>query len=230
MNATHVALALLSGILPSLLWLWFWLREDNLHPEPRSRIAKTFFAGIISVLVVLPIQIYISNITNDGSSTQYLLWAFTEEFIKFAAAFIVALSTDIIDEPIDILIYMITVALGFAAIENSLFILKPLAQGDIARSIVTTNLRFIGASLLHIVSSASIGLCIALSYYESLKIKYIAIITGLILATALHTSFNLFIIRASAIETIKIFGIVWCAVVILMFLFEKVKTIKPHYV
>lgn len=230
MNATHVALALLSGILPSLLWLWFWLREDNLHPEPRSRIAKTFLAGVLSVFIVLPIQIYISNITSDGSSTQYLLWAFTEEFLKFGAAFIVALSTDIIDEPIDILIYMITVALGFAAIENSLFILKPLAQGDITSSIITTNLRFVGASLLHIVSSASIGLCIALAYYESTKIKYVAIITGLILATALHTSFNLFIIRASALQTIKIFALVWCAVVILMFLFEKVKTIKPHYV
>lgn len=230
MNATHVALALLSGLLPSLLWLWFWLREDNLHPEPRGRIAKTFLVGILSVIIVLPIQIYISSITADGSSTQYLLWAFTEEFLKFAGAFLVALSTDIIDEPIDIVIYMITVALGFAAIENALFILKPLVQGDIVRSIVTTNLRFIGASLLHIVSSASVGLCIALAYYENSKIKHIAVITGLILATALHTAFNLFIIRASALGTIKIFGVVWCAVVILMFLFEKVKTIKPHYV
>lgn len=230
MNATHVALALLSGLLPSLLWLWFWLREDNLHPEPRGRIAKTFLVGVLSVIIVLPIQVYISSITADGSSTQYLLWAFTEEFLKFSGAFLVALSTDIIDEPIDIVIYMITVALGFAAIENALFILKPLVQGDIVRSIITTNLRFIGASLLHIVSSASIGLCIALAYYENSKVKHIAVVTGLILATALHTAFNLFIIRASALGTIKIFGVVWCAVVILMFLFEKVKTIKPHYV
>ena len=230
MNVTVVSIALLSGILPALLWLWFWLREDHLHPEPRSRVAKTFLAGVLTVAVILPLQILISNFTSQGSPEQYLLWAFTEEFMKFAAAFIVALSTDIMDEPIDALIYMITAALGFSALENALFVLKPLADGNILGSIVTTNMRFIGASLLHIVASASVGLCIALAFYESSKIKVLAIITGLILATALHTAFNLFIIKTSAMETIKIFGFVWLAVVILMFLFEKVKTIKPHYV
>lgn len=230
MNVTAVALALLSGVLPALLWLWFWLREDNLHPEPRSRVAKTFLAGILSVAVVLPIQIYISDLTGKGSSTQYLLWAFTEEFMKFGAAFLIALSTDIIDEPIDTIIYMITAALGFSAIENTLFILKPIMEGSLMNTIITTNLRFIGASLLHIVSSASVGLCIALAFYEGKNIKHIAVFTGLILATALHTAFNLFIIRASAFGTLKIFGMVWLAVVILMLLFEKVKTIKPHYV
>lgn len=230
MNFTAIALALLSGILPALLWLWFWLREDNLHPEPRSRVAKTFFAGMLSVVIVLPIQIYISSITGKGTSEQYLLWAFTEEFLKFAVAFLVALSTDIMDEPIDAVIYMITASLGFAAVENTLFILNPLLQGDFVRSIVTTNLRFIGATLLHVVSSASIGLCVALAFYESSKIKHAAVITGLILATALHTAFNLFIIRTSAFGTLKVFFFVWLAVVILMLLFEKVKTIKPHYV
>jgi RsiW-degrading membrane proteinase PrsW (M82 family) len=230
MNFTAITLALLSGILPALLWLWFWLREDNLHPEPRSRVAKTFFAGMLSVVIVLPIQIYISSVTGKGTSEQYLLWAFTEESLKFAVAFLVALSTDIMDEPIDAVIYMITASLGFAAVENTLFILNPLLQGDFVRSIVTTNLRFIGATLLHVVSSASIGLCVALAFYESSKIKHAAVITGLILATALHTAFNLFIIRASAFGTLKVFFFVWLAVVILMLLFEKVKTIKPHYV
>lgn len=230
MNATHVALALLSGILPALLWLWFWLREDNLHPEPRSRLAKTFLAGLFSVVIVLPLQMFIANKTMQGSSEQYLLWAFVEEFMKFGAAFLVALSTDIMDEPIDAVIYMITAALGFSAIENALFILKPLMDGSVASVIVTTNLRFMGASLLHIASSASIGLCLALSFYESPKVKHLAMVTGLILATALHTAFNLFIIRTSGLGTFKIFGVVWLGVVLLMYLFEKVKTIKPHYV
>lgn len=230
MNPTHIALALISGVLPALLWLWFWLREDNLHPEPRNRIAKTFLAGLFSVAIVLPLQMFIANKTNTGSSEQYLLWAFIEEFMKFAAAFIVALSTDIMDEPIDAVIYMITAALGFSAIENALFILKPLADGNITGLIVTTNLRFIGASLLHIASSASIGLCIALAFYENSKMKHLAILTGLILATALHTAFNLFIIKTSGLETFKVFGVVWLGVVLLMYLFEKVKTIKPHYV
>lgn len=230
MNVSHIVFALLSGILPALLWLWFWLREDNLHPEPRSTLTRTFVAGISAVFIVLPLQIYITHITGKNSPEQYVLWAFTEEILKFSAAFFVAIVTDVMDEPIDALIYMITAALGFAALENTLFILNPLMEGDIVRSIITTNLRFIGATLLHVVSSASVGLCIALSYYHSTKIKFLSIIAGLILATVLHTAFNLFIIKASALETLRIFGFVWLAVVILMLLFEKVKTIKPHHV
>ncbi len=226
---TQIFYAILSGLLPALLWLWFWLREDNLHPEPRERVMKTFIAGICVVLFVLPVQMFFSS-TIDHESSKYLIWAFTEEFFKFLAAWIVAISTDVMDEPIDAVIYMITVALGFAAIENTLFVLKPIFEGDLIRSIVTTNLRFIGATLLHVVSSASVGLCIAMAFYHSRETRRIALISGLILATALHTAFNLFIIKTSTDETLRIFSAVWIAVVILLFLFEKVKTITPNHV
>lgn len=226
---TQIFYAILSGLLPALLWLWFWLREDNLHPEPRERVMKTFIAGMCVVLFVLPVQVFFSN-TVDHESGKYLMWAFTEEAFKLIAAWIFAISTDVMDEPIDAVIYMITVALGFAAIENTLFILKPIFEGDIIRSIVTTNLRFIGATLLHVVSSASVGLCIAMAYYHSRETRRIALVTGLILATALHTAFNLFIIKTSTNDTLRIFSAVWVAVVILLFLFEKVKTISPNHV
>lgn len=226
---TQIFYAILSGLLPALLWLWFWLREDNLHPEPRERVMKTFIAGICVVLFVLPVQMFFSS-TIDHESSKYLVWAFSEEFFKFLAAWIVAISTDVMDEPIDAVIYMITVALGFAAIENTLFVLKPIFEGDLVRSIVTTNLRFIGATLLHVVSSASVGLCIAMAFYHNRETRRIALVSGLILATALHTAFNLFIIKASTDDTLRIFSAVWIAVVILLFLFEKVKTITPNHV
>ncbi len=226
---TQIFYAILSGLLPALLWLWFWLREDNLHPEPRERVMKTFIAGICVVLFVLPVQMFFSS-TIDHESSKYLVWAFSEEFFKFLAAWIVAISTDVMDEPIDAVIYMITVALGFAAVENTLFVLKPIFEGDLIRSIVTTNLRFIGATLLHVVSSASVGLCIAMAFYHNRETRRIALVSGLILATALHTAFNLFIIKTSTDETLRIFSAVWIAVVILLFLFEKVKTITPNHV
>lgn len=226
---TQIFYAILSGLLPALLWLWFWLREDNLHPEPRERVMKTFIAGVCVVLFVLPVQMFFSS-TIDHESSKYLIWAFAEELFKFLAAWIVAISTDVMDEPIDAVIYMITAALGFAAIENTLFILKPIFDGDIVRTIVTTNLRFIGATLLHVVSSASVGLCIAMAFYHNRETRRIALVSGLILATALHTAFNLFIIRTSTDDTLRIFSAVWIAVVILLFLFEKVKTITPNHV
>lgn len=226
MDLTTIVYALLSGILPALLWLWFWLKEDNLHPEPRSLIALSFIGGAVVVVLAIILEKYISDIVAD-TTTKYIIWAAIEEIVKFVAVSVIALRSRNMDEPIDAMIYCITVALGFAAIENALFILSSLDTGDITRSIVTGNMRFIGATLVHVISSASIGFMIGISYYKNALIKAIALLTGIILSIVLHASFNLSIINSTAINTLKVFGWVWIAVVILIILFEEVKGIKP---
>ncbi|MEK7184948.1 MAG: PrsW family glutamic-type intramembrane protease, partial [Patescibacteria group bacterium] len=144
--------ALLAGILPTLLWLWFWLREDNLNPEPRSIIAISFILGIAVVPLAIIFEKYASDLIIT-ESYKYILWAGIEEICKFIAVLIIIIKSKNVDEPIDIMIYSITVALGFAALENTLFILSPIQNGDILRGIITGNMRFIGATLVHIVSS-----------------------------------------------------------------------------
>ena len=48
--------AFFGGLLPAALWLWFWLKEDSVHPEPRGLIVVTFIAGMLAVAFVLPLQ------------------------------------------------------------------------------------------------------------------------------------------------------------------------------
>ncbi len=72
-----LALALLGGIIPSLVWLWFWLKEDNAQPEPKGIIATIFFVGMLAVIFVVPIQKLIqSHITTY--ELQVVLWASME--------------------------------------------------------------------------------------------------------------------------------------------------------
>lgn len=221
--------ALLAGILPSLLWLWFWLREDNLHPEPRFLISICFVAGMISVILAIFLEKYAADVISD-QTYRYIVWAAIEEICKFIVVAIVALDSKYMDEPIDAMIYCITVALGFAALENVLFIVTPFHSGDIVKGIVTGDMRFIGASLVHTVSTALIGFMIGLAYYKNVLIKSIAVIIGVILATVLHAGFNLSIIDETVTNTLKVFGWVWIAVVILIVLFEEIKGIKQNSV
>lgn len=226
MYPTTIVYALLSGILPALLWVWFWLKEDNLNPEPKSLIIGSFAGGALVVIIAIILEKFVSDIA-IYDSTKYILWATIEEIVKFIAVTIIAFGSKSMDEPIDAMIYCITVALGFAALENALFILSPLNVGDITKSIVTGNMRFIGATLVHVISSASIGFMVGISFYKNSFIKAISIIFGVILAITLHSSFNLSIINTTATNTLKIFGWVWVAVVILLILFEEVKIIRP---
>jgi RsiW-degrading membrane proteinase PrsW (M82 family) len=217
--------ALFAGILPALLWLWFWLREDNLHPEPRSLVAASFIGGMIVVIVAAVLEKYIHDVVID-ETFRYITWAAIEEICKFIAVAIIAFPSRNMDEPIDAMIYCITVALGFAALENTLFILSPLHSGDIAKGIVTGNMRFIGATLVHTVCSAMIGFMIGISFYKNTFIKTISLITGVILAIVLHAGFNLSIINETVTNTIKVFSLVWVAVVILIVLFEEIKGVN----
>lgn len=226
MNLESLAYSILSGVLPALIWLWFWLKEDNLHPEPRSLIASTFLAGGLAVIIAILLEKIVADTVSD-SNLRYILWATIEEVVKFGLVALIAFRARYIDEPIDAMIYCITMALGFAAIENAFFILSPLGAGEISKSIVTGNMRFIGATLVHVVSSASVGFMIGIAFYKKMWVKIVAALFGIILASALHAAFNLTIINLTATNTLKVFGWVWCSVVILIILFEEVKGVKP---
>src|SRR3989344_3237921 len=142
-----LGLAFLGGIIPSLLWLWFWLKEDKKNPEPKGLLSVVFIMGAIAVIFVIPVQKLIQ--AQIGSPEwQLLLWAAAEEIIKYIAVMIVLYKTNFADEPIDWPIYMITGALGFAALENTLFLIKPLSLGATAVGLLTGQLRFLGSTLL----------------------------------------------------------------------------------
>ena len=130
------------------------------------------------------------------------------------------------DEPIDTVIYMITAALGFAALENILFLIAPVTGGDVVGGVVTGSLRFVGATLLHVVSSAIVGIFIAFVFYRSRFVKFVFGLAGLLFAIVLHTVFNLSIIEESNGIMITAFYSVWIAIVFLLLVLEKIKTIK----
>lgn len=215
------------GMLPALFWLWFWLREDKKKPEPTGLIIRTFIAGMAVVPLVLPLQKL--ALTLFSGASLIAVWVIVEELLKYAIALMVVLWRRAVDEPIDYIIYMITIALGFSALENALFIWNPLVSGDLSGSIITGNFRFLGATLLHIIASGTIGVFLALSFYKSDTVKLIMGTLGLCIAIVLHTLFNIFIMDADGEAILTIFLIVWLGVILMFLLFEKVKLLEKAH-
>jgi protease PrsW len=201
------SLSLISlGSVPSLIWLAFYYREDC-HPEPKTLLAKAFLMGIVVSPLAILLQlgfikfgalIFYPEMANSVAETviskrsEFFLWAaFIEEFIKFLAVSLVVFRSTDFDEPIDAMIYMITAALGFAAIENIL-ILFQVIPGGIITAITTLSLRFIGATLLHALASGLLGYFLAISWFFQHHRKKLLVI-GLILATIFHFAFNIII-------------------------------------
>lgn len=256
MLSTHFAIAFLSGLIPALFWVWFWLREDSKHPEPYFLIAISFIAGMAVVPLAYPLQeaamhIYdntdavlssfallfpflagnidsIMNSSLHGTDT-IIVWVIIEELLKYAVALAIVFWNREVDEPIDMVVYMIVVALGFAALENALFIFNPLVLGEYLDSALTGSFRFLGATLLHVLASGTVGVCIALAYYKSKLTQVIAGTLGLFMAVVLHALFNFFIMDASGETILLVFLFVWMGIILLFLLFEKIKLIERKH-
>jgi len=223
-----LALAFIGGIIPALLWLWFWIKEEEKKPEPKGLLTIVFIAGMVAVIIVLPIQKFIQSHTSSEEG-QIVLWASAEEIIKYLTVLIILYGTTYIDEPIEWPIYLITAALGFAGLENALFLVKPLSLGQDAVSLLTGQLRFLGSTLLHTVSSGILGIALGISLYMGRFKKKLYLVLGLIFAIGLHSIFNFFIIKIKVndgsyfLEILKVFGFLWVVTIIVMLLFEKVR-------
>ena len=224
-----VLFALLGGTLPALLWLSFWLLEDRCQPEPKRYIFISFILGMLMVPLVLPLERAAVAYFALGSMSLLFSWAFIEEMAKFIAAYFGGLRTGAFDEPLDAVIYLVTAALGFSALENALFIFTPLADGEVMKTIVTGDLRFVGATLLHVLSSATIGIALALSWGKPAAVRRLATLCGVILCVSLHTLFNFFILNSGNDATFWVFLVIWVGIIAMLLLIERIKQPAKDY-
>lgn len=213
------------GLLPSFAWLIFYLEEDP-HPEPKRLIFSAFLAGAASTFIVLGLQLLFSNWMvaknlNQLTFLPMLVLAGIEELFKFLAAYLVVSNNrKEFDEPVDAMIYMVVASLGFAAVENIAVVFKSGVP-----SIETTSLRFIGATLLHSISSGLLGYYWARSLsYRGIGQKINVALTGFLAATLLHTVFNFLIIISEPLVAPTIFLIIFA--LFILYDFEKLKRYK----
>ena len=226
MASSALFIAFMGGLIPSLLWLSFWLLEDRCEPEPKKYLFITFFAGMLAVIAVLPPERYFIGVLSGAPLL--LVWAILEETFKIAAA-LIALRSRALDEPLDTVIYMVTAALGFAAMENALFLVGPLQDGHAINTILTGDLRFIGATLLHVLASGTVGLAMAFAFSRGVAMRRGFFVGGLILAIALHTLFNILILKGGAPVMFSAFVCIWAGIVAVLFLTERIKQPARDY-
>lgn len=226
-------LFIIFGTAPSLIWLMFYLHEDA-HPEPKRTILNVFFWGMLATIPVLAVELLIRQIFpayilhTKVSLFLYILFgiALVEEIAKFLVIRWKVYSSKALDEPIDLMLYMIIAALGFSALEN-IFVLFGLGQEALLSDIFAVSFfRFLGATFLHALSSGIFGYFLVLSFLNE-KERLLYTFLGLGLATLLHTAFNLFIMEAQG--PIRFFGplaIFTLTMLFIAFAFSRLKHMK----
>ncbi len=192
----EMLLASLLGVLPSLIWLAFFLKED-VHPEPKKMILAVYLWGGLSSIAALLLEQF-SKPFADGffvnlpgilsfNITPFVLFAIIEEVCKFFFVFMIIYKSKHFDEPIDAMVYTATGALGFATAENIFIMLSNGMSG--AFSLVV--MRFLGATLLHALASTAAGYYWATGRKHNMEAR--AIFVGLVMASIIHAIFNILV-------------------------------------
>ncbi len=119
MDNWHILLMI--GVLayaPGLFWLWYFFKKD-LEPEPLHLIRNCFFFGMLSVIPAGLIEAHVPS----SRVLQTVIGApVIEESCKFLTVYFTIYGSSEFDEPMDGVIYSVAVALGFASLENVLYL------------------------------------------------------------------------------------------------------------
>ena len=207
-------------------------------------ILKIFFYGALVTIPVFFIQLGLSELLRQmqsfgiiGNSTLtveiikwFLVIAFTEELFKYLVVRETVFKSGELDEPLDIMLYMVVGALGFAALENILYLFSPidgLSFDMVLKTTITISfIRFIGATFLHTLASALVGYFMALSSLRG-KHRFRLTMLGMFLATFMHGLYNFSIMNFNypfniAIPILVILGLT----TFMVYDFDGIKKIK----
>jgi RsiW-degrading membrane proteinase PrsW (M82 family)/ribosomal protein S18 acetylase RimI-like enzyme len=128
-----IALAIAPGIAICL----FILHRDAYNKEPKLNLLVSFLLGAISILPAAYIEIYLQQFLDNSifniAISAFLVVALTEELVKFIAFRFYSYTRKSFDEPLDGIVYAVMVSMGFATLENILYVQKFGMQTGILR-------------------------------------------------------------------------------------------------
>jgi RsiW-degrading membrane proteinase PrsW (M82 family) len=165
-----ILIFILLALAPCLLWLWIIYKRDKYAPEPLILVIRTFAIGAGVVLPVALIEYFLlpaslkENLTlGSVAYRSFIVAGVTEEAAKYLAVRFSMYRSVFFEEPADGLIYSAAAALGFAALENVLYIFSYGWQ--------TVLLRGITSNLAHVLFACFWGYPLVLTKLGYLKNK-----------------------------------------------------------
>ncbi|WAH39082.1 PrsW family glutamic-type intramembrane protease [Alicyclobacillus dauci] len=147
----YVALA----VIPGLLLLVFIYTRDHLHPEPKRQVFRLFILGAAIVFPAGLLERMMMNTQGfaEGGIEGRLITAFfvagmIEEFLKAAIFDRAVLGTRLIRGPVDCVVYAAAIGLGFATVENILYVTSTGLVTAVVRSVTAVPAHFMFAIIM----------------------------------------------------------------------------------
>jgi RsiW-degrading membrane proteinase PrsW (M82 family) len=190
---------ILFAAVPGLLWVGYFRARDSQEYRPRQLVFAMFLAGALvagpaaqlALDLLLPVDVAAGPIFDRFGAerlvTAFLVVALVQELAKYAVVRYTVYPLSDISQPIDGLVYLTAVALGFAAYRNHAYLSE--AGGQILLS--TGTARLIVTTLGHACFAALLGLAMGWAKFSPLGPwrRSLVLAGGLVGAVALNGGF-----------------------------------------
>lgn len=185
----HLILLAVAPVMVIVLYIYF---KDKFEKEPIPFLFKNFFLGAFaSILITFVLSIvagFVFHLPNDHSLVDQFIKAFivvalVEEFSKYLIVRYYAQTNKEFNEPFDGIVYAVMVSMGFAALENVLYVVQHGVETGITRAFT--------AVPAHGVFAILMGYFMGKAKFS--KHKTVLNLLGLFVAVVFHGAYDFFL-------------------------------------
>ena len=224
---------LVAAVLPIFVLCFFIYRKD-LHHEPGGLLAKIFIFGFISAVPVFFVELVVGNFfpTEDVSSfilifiNVFISVALVEEGFKWLVTLFFGYKNKEFDEIYDIIVYAVFSSLGFACIENILYVFTRGFGNAILRALLSVpgHMCF-GVIMGYFLAQAKVG-----KINKSVSVYKRNMILSILLPALAHTAYDalLFYAKYNVLSILLFFMFDTAMVVICLLTVNRTSKIQQN--
>ena len=195
-----VLLLLLLSVLPAVFIMLYIYWRDRENSEPILYLTICFLFGMLSTYPAIKMEEFgmrdlgIHDMASDPFMTftfAFAVIAFSEEFVKFVFLRYYIFPMDEFDEPMDGIVYSVMISMGFATLENILYVV--IRPETIEIAFQTGLIRMITAVPGHAIFAVIMGYFVGLAKFTENDKGNLLLLTGLMGAVLLHGTYDFFI-------------------------------------
>ena len=221
---------LIASITPVIIFLFLIYNKDSIK-EPLGLLMKCFFGGFLSIIITLildsligPFGIGITSPLGQAFFEAFFQAGFPEEFSKLVILFWLVWKSKEFDQHFDGIIYAVFVSMGFALVENIMYVF----QGGMGVALMRAVLSVPG----HGFFAVAMGYYFSLAKFHDGPKKGEFILKCLLVPAILHSLYDLGLMYASKKANDPLLAIllmILSTVVVIMFWRRGLKKIALHY-
>lgn len=158
-----------SAILPVLIILFAIYRADKINKEPIGKLILVFICGALIAFPAALLESVLdwfepSGALLGGLYKGFCVAAFSEELLKLLVLFLLVWNSRHFDEYFDGIVYAVYVSMGFACVENILYV---FSSDDYGSSLATAAMRAILSVPGHFLFAVMMGYYLGLAKFST---------------------------------------------------------------